>query len=51
MSFQAVVRALLASMVAVLAFAVGAQAQPGANGEVPSQAEVDAAIASFKSGT
>jgi hypothetical protein len=51
MSFQGVVRALLASMVAALAFAVGAQAAPGANGEVPSQAEVDAAIASFKSGT
>ena len=51
MSFQGVVRALLASMVAALAFAVGAQASPGANGEVPSQAEVDAAIASFKSGT
>ena len=51
MSFQAVVRALLASMVAVLAFAVGAQAAPGANGDVPSQAEVDAAIESFKNGT
>ena len=51
MSFQVLVRALLASMVATLAFAVGAQALPGANGEVPSQAEVDAAIESFKSGT
>lgn len=52
MSFQGVVRALLASMVAALALAVGAQAAaPGANGEVPSQAEIDAAIASFKNGT
>jgi hypothetical protein len=51
MSFQGVVRALLASMVATLAFAVGAQALPGENGEVPSQAEIDAAIESFKNGT
>ena len=51
MSFQGVVRALLASMVAASAFAVGAQAAPGANGEVPSQAEVDAAIESLKTGT
>jgi hypothetical protein len=51
MSFQGVVRALLASMVAALAFAVGAQASPGANGQVPSQAEVEAAIASLENGT
>ena len=51
MSFQGVVRALLASMVAASAFAVGAQAAPGANGEVPSQAEVDAAIESLENGT
>jgi hypothetical protein len=64
MSFSVVVRALLAAMAAVLAFAGSAQATTSLlgevssdasdvasqSGDVPSQAEVDAAIADLKSG-
>ena len=47
-----VVRALLAVLAATMVFAGAAQAaQPGANGEIPSQSEVDGAIAALKNGT
>ena len=47
-----VVRAWLAVLAATMVFAGAAQAaQPGANGEIPSQAEVDGAIAALKNGT
>jgi hypothetical protein len=51
MSFSKLVRASLAVMLVAVVFAGGAQATGGSDGEVPSQAEVDAAIAAFKSGS